>query len=460
MTVKRVGIIGFGNIGREVAKQLTRSAKGEVVWVIDRSPQKVVEGDLTKAQILAGLNPDATIYENYQDAPLSNLDAVVEVTGAADAVQYLQWTRSHISPIKFVTANKKTIALHPDVFFAEDDLGIEAAVAAGLPLIRSIAQHQSFDTVTRMVGILNGTSNYVLGKIRDGGSLVEATKKAAELGYAEPVTSLENIGEGDLDGMDSCFKLAILSRLAFGIPVDPQAVIDAGVVRGTRALDKMDQVRFADFYYAAERLGCTIKSMAFAEYHDGNGELDFVVYPSLVPLDSTVGRVESIENHIRVFSEYLNYVDLQGEGAGNKPTAASLLSDVFSNSAFPLLPGPKDVKIKAADDIVFDRWMIRAACYEGSGVLAKIFNAFDGIEIDEVFQIQSDDPQYGSVCESLGVDDNGKQLLPFVFTTNAASVGQINKALAAAFDDARDPNMFPAGAIYNALPFLPADDAK
>ncbi len=432
--MKTIGIIGFGNINQEVVRQAVASKKIEIKWILDRSPSKKAKKEVRK-EIEQSLGKKLRFVKSKEKLhpETDKVDVIVEATGAIDAIEYLRYKRNELkwgNEVLFVTANKAMVANHLPEFFGSNnnDVRIEAAVAAGLPLIKSLSEHIASDEVQGMVGILNGTTNFMLDEMEK--SIYDSRNQTYDMvldesvqrGYAEPG------GAGDVDGQDAAYKLQILSRIAFRTDASPSA----DLIRGIDDNKNFDRVRSVDFIYANKYLESTIKLVAIAQT-SSKVEPFFLVYPMLVPDYSNIANIEGPDNYIGIYSKYLVYTDMQGKGAGPEPTACAMLADVFSHKNCADNSDEKQLitAFRNSDEIYFSRWMVRGSCYDRPGVLAHIFQHFEtkGINIDEVFQLQIGEIGRKWTAEELDFGNEQDKILPFAFTTTKASLGTLQEAL-------------------------------
>jgi homoserine dehydrogenase len=218
-----------------------------------------------------------------------------------------------------VTANKLLLAKHGprlvDMAIAGGtDLAFEGAVGGGIPIIRTLREAFASDWVERLVGIVNGTCNYVLWRMREGGlGLEEAVREAQAKGYAEADPSL------DTGGHDAAHKLVVLAMLAFGARVPPEAIH----VEGIESLDERDHAY-------AERFGYVIKHLAIGR--DLGDAIELRVHPTLIPRTSVLANVSGVLNAVLLEGRALGPSMLYGRGAGDLPTAVSVVSDILDVS--------------------------------------------------------------------------------------------------------------------------------
>jgi homoserine dehydrogenase len=244
------------------------------------------------------------------------VDVVVELIGGAEgsARALVQAALRAGKPV--VTANKALIAIHGAELAAEAEasrvpLAFEAAVAGGIPVIKALREGLSANRIGKVSGILNGTCNYILTKMREQGrEFADVLAEAQKLGYAEADPSF------DVDGVDAAHKLAILAALAFGRPVDFAAVHIEGI-RGISALD---------IQYANE-LGYRIKLLCIATHTEHGVETR--VHPAMVPAQASLARVDGVYNAVVIEGDFSGRLMLEGRGAGGGPTASAVVADLI-----------------------------------------------------------------------------------------------------------------------------------
>jgi homoserine dehydrogenase len=311
----RIGLLGAGVVGQGILQLLDGNAQSierrlgariEVRRVVARDPEKA-RSELVPPALLS-FDPDDVLEDD-------EIDIVVEVIGGVQPAG--DYVRRAIEKKKsVVTANKALLAEHGHelIELAEQrgvDLYFEASVAGGVPVIRVLREAMASDTVVALRGIVNGTSNYILSRMKDGGidfdvALAEAQAK----GYAEADPTL------DVGGGDAAHKLTILATLAFGARVHPSQVATEGI----------DRVRAIDMRMA-RRFGFVIKPLAIARTVE-NGALDLRVHPALVPEDSVLASISGAFNAVILEGAMLGPCLLSGYGAGALPTAMSVVSDI------------------------------------------------------------------------------------------------------------------------------------
>jgi homoserine dehydrogenase len=245
-----------------------------------------------------------------------NVDVVVETIGGTEgpAAELVRAALAAGRPV--VTANKALLAIHGAEIAALAEakgvaLGFEAAVAGGIPAIKAIREGLAGNDLSRVLGILNGTCNYILTTMRERGrEFSEALAEAQKLGYAEADPSF------DVDGIDAAHKLAILAALAFGRPVDFGAVH----VEGIRSISALD-------ISLAEELGYRIKLLGIARRSEAG--IETRVHPCMVPIAHPIARVEGVFNAVVAEGDFCGRIVLEGRGAGAGPTASAVVADLI-----------------------------------------------------------------------------------------------------------------------------------
>lgn len=314
-----VGLIGLGTIGTGVAKVLAGNAA-----VIEQRlgfPLRLVrvadlDTDTDRGVDLGEVRFDSDA-EGLIDDP--GVDIVVELIGGYDVARRLI-LRSIEKGKHVVTANKALLALHGSEIFDAAlrrgvDVGFEASVAGGIPILRSIREGLVANRIESLHGIMNGTTNYVLTEMEQTGEDFDVVvKRAQDLGYAEADPSL------DLDGVDAAHKLTLLAAMAFGARLTFKEVSTEGI-RGIAPVD----------LEAASELGYRIKLLGIAKAHrdaEGGECIEARVHPTLIPETSLLARVDGAMNAIAVHGDAVGPTLFYGAGAGELPTASAVVADL------------------------------------------------------------------------------------------------------------------------------------
>lgn len=378
-----VGIIGFGTVGSGAAKILFsgREALSKKTGV-DINIKKIADLDIKKDR---GLKLPDNVLINDAEKILNDpeIDIVVELVGgikpAKDFILKAIKNKKHV-----VTANKALLAKEGNEIFAEAEkhgveIGFEASVAGGIPIIKIIREGLIANEILAIYGIINGTSNYILTKMTDEGcEFSDALKEAQRLGYAETDPTF------DIEGIDSAHKLAILATLAYGIPLSLDRIYTEGITKITAQ----------DIEFARE-LGYKIKLLAIAKSSDKKVELR--VHPTMLPKDYFISKVDGVFNAIYVQGNAVGDALYYGRGAGDMPTGSAVVSDIIDiarninkNSVGRINSGiAKDsgLKIKNMDDVEA-MYYFRFSALDRPGVLSKISGVLGNYNISIASVIQ------------------------------------------------------------------------
>ncbi len=312
-----IAIAGIGTVGGGVVKILSEAAS----LLEKRCGRKVVlkavsSRDCGKARDFK-VGSDVKWYDDALAlADDKDIDVIVELIGGADGIALELCEKSLNAGKHFITANKALVAKHGKRLaeIAEQKkvaFAFEAAVAGGIPVIKVLKEGLVGNDFSRIAGIMNGTCNYILTEMKETGrSFADVLKEAQDLGYAEADPSF------DVDGIDTAHKLSILTSIAFGVPVNFEAIY----IEGIRELSLLD---ISD----AHELGYKIKLLGIAVKRDG--VIKQSVYPCLVPVDYPLAKVDGVNNAIFIEGSYVGKIVLEGPGAGRGATASAVLSDII-----------------------------------------------------------------------------------------------------------------------------------
>ncbi len=311
----RVGIAGLGTVGGGVVKILTEHADllsqrcGRAIEITGASALEI-PADLKDLLQGVAWHDDARAM-----AKSDSVDAVVELIGGSDGIAKEVAQIALDSGKSVVTANKALIAHHGLALAAAAEAGggvlaFEAAVAGGIPILKAIREGLAANVLSSVYGILNGTCNYILTEMEQTGrEFADVLAEAQSLGYAEADPSF------DVDGVDSAHKLAILTSLAFGCPIDFANVYVEGI-RNVTALD---------ISYAAE-LGYRIKLLAITRRVGGG--IEQRVHPCMIALESPIADVHGVLNAVVAEGDFIGRTVYEGAGAGERPTASAVVGDL------------------------------------------------------------------------------------------------------------------------------------
>lgn len=309
----KIALLGFGTVGTSVHELLTQNKK----HLLERLPieieiKYVCVRDLKKTRVVT----PSTLTQDFRAAIRDpEVQAVVEVMGdCPEALDAMRLALSLGKPV--VTANKAILAKHgEELFHLADQNGaeilFEASVGGAIPILRCLRESLAANQILSLKGIINGTSNYILSRMtREGANYDDVLCEAQKLGFAEADPS------ADVDGHDAAAKLSVLIMVAYGRFVPVNAIFTKGI----RYLTPLD-IRMA------KQFGYVIKLLGIAE--ERNGEIQARVHPTMIPQDRPLAAVNGVFNAIEYVGDYAGEGMLYGKGAGGKPTASAVVSDVL-----------------------------------------------------------------------------------------------------------------------------------
>ncbi len=366
----QIGLLGFGTVGSGTAKILIENrdviesrlgTSLELKWIADLD-HETDRGVVVDKQILTS---DAEMVTNDPE-----VDIVIELIGGYEPAKSFI-LKAIENGKQVVTANKALLAAHGDEIFSAAikkgvEVGFEASVGGGIPLIRSIKEGLVANRMESFFGILNGTANYILSKMTDEGSpFAKVLEEAQALGYAEADPTF------DVEGIDTAHKLTILLAIAYGVPIDFKAVYTEGISKIT----PLDITIMQEFGYR-------IKLLAISK--DDGEAIEARVHPTLIPEDSMLANVNEAYNALYMRGDAVGNVMLYGPGAGMMPTGSAVVSDLVDvarnvlNGAVGRVPAlgyqPGSVKkrrIKSIEELEV-QYYFRFSVEDRPSVLSKI----------------------------------------------------------------------------------------
>jgi homoserine dehydrogenase len=366
----KLGLVGFGTIGTGVVKLLQQNRQLlEDKLGARLTLKKIADLDITtdrKVTLPPGILT-ANAHEVLEDPEIA---IVIELIGGYEPAR--SFVLKAIDQGKhIVTANKALLAVHGgEIYAAAARKGVEvlyeAAVGGGIPVLSAIKGNMAGNNFTTVLGILNGTCNYILTRMtREGADFADVLKRAQELGYAEADPTF------DIEGIDTAHKLCILLSLCFGTKVNFQEIYTEGI----------GSISASDINFARD-FGYRIKLLAIGK-KDG-GRIEARVHPTMIPVNYPLADVDGAFNAIRLTGDFIGPVMLYGKGAGLNPTASAVVGDVMEIS-HNILAGigrrtaplgyldanVKNLGIKPIGEIV-SKYYIRFSVVDKPGVLAKI----------------------------------------------------------------------------------------
>ena len=411
----QVGLLGIGTVGSGTFNVLKRN-QPEIQRRAGRgiAITMVAVRDTARAQAIVG---DAARVVSDARAVIANpeIDIVVELIGGYGIARAL--VMEAIAAGKHVvTANKALLAVHgTEIFAAAREKGVvvafEAAVAGGIPIIKSLREGLTANRIEWIAGIVNGTTNFILSEMRDKGLDFDVVLKQAQaLGYAEADPTF------DIEGVDAAHKTTLMSAIAFGIPVQFDGAYVEGITR----------LQAADITYA-EQLGYRIKLLGITRRRDNGIELR--VHPTLIPMKRLIANVEGAMNAVMVHGDAVGTTLYYGKGAGSEATASAVIADLVDitrlhtalpNHRVPHLAFQPDelaaTPILPMEQVV-SSFYLRLQVADQTGVLARITGILAGhdISIDALLQRESAD---------------GEAQTDVIILTHDTVEGKMNQAIA------------------------------
>ena len=382
--MRNIGIAGFGTVGQGFFSQINKNFKNfKVIQIAVKNVKKKRKINLknikvtSKVQELA-INP--------------NIQVLVECIGGSSGVAYKLVKTAIENKKHIITANKALLAIHGNelVKLAEKNnvsISYEAAIAGGIPIVKTVRENLKHNNISKIYGILNGTCNYILTKMeKEGKDFSLVLKDAQKLGFAELDPTF------DIKGIDAAHKITLLSSLAFNVPIKFSSTYIEGV----------DKVELDDFRFARE-FGYKIKLLGIAERKKDSYEQR--VHPCLVKEDSEIAKVENELNAVVVIDDMIGKTVLIGPGAGGKPTGAAIVADLIDlnrgNINLPLgnsISNSKKLKNINILDSSF-AYYLKIVVKDEVGVMRRISDilARNKISIDQQKQEHSNKRGYATI---------------------------------------------------------------
>ncbi len=402
-----IGLLGLGTVGSQVYHALTEKGDAlsektgftyRIKRILVRNPDKARQAKPPRELFVTQAN------EILEDPEIK---LVIEVLGGLQpAAAHIEKALEHGKSV--VTANKGVMATHGEKLLMlaskhNADLFFEASVAGAIPILRPLQESMATDRILQIVGIVNGTTNFILSQMtHEGKTYEEALKEAQKLGYAEPDPTF------DVTGMDAAYKIAILASLAFGHYAKGEEVLHEGI-QGISSLDILH----------AKELGYRIKLIAKAQCEkDG---LSLLVAPTLIPPNHPLYNVEGPYNAILVRGERLGDIMFYGQGAGGVPTSTAIVSDVVhaaknivlgtSGKSIPKLDNP--ISLRSPESLL-SRFYLRIQVEDRPGTLASIAQVF-----------AEEEASFSAVLQR----ENTARLTDILFLTHTVREGSLQRAL-------------------------------
>ncbi len=410
-----VGLLGLGTVGGGTLNVLVRNA----TEIARRAGREIVVTHAAARDYdpdrLDGLDHVEVSDDAFQVVDNPEIDVIVELIGGYSPARELV-LKAIANGKHVVTANKALIALHGnEIFQAAQDKGVtvafEAAVAGGIPIIKSVREGLAANHIEWIAGIINGTGNFILTEMKDKGrDFADVLAEAQALGYAEADPTF------DVEGIDAAHKLTILASLAFGIPLQFEKCYTEGISR----IEPQDVTYAEEFGYRIKHLGVTRRT--------GEG-VELRVHPTLIPHRRLIANVDGVMNAVLVHGDAVGPTMYYGAGAGSLPTASAVVADIIDvartlttdpGNRVPHLafqPGElADTPVLPMDDVV-TAYYLRMTVVDRPGVLAAVSGILSehGISIEAM---QQKEPA------------EGETQVPLVMLTHAVRESQMNAAQA------------------------------
>ena len=415
----QVGLLGIGTVGSGVFNVLQRN-QSEIVRRAGRGIEIAMVADLDIARAQAAVGPQVKVVSDARQIIANpDIDVVIELIGGYGIAKKLMLEAIDAGK-HVVTANKALLAVHgTEIFAAASRKGVmvmfEAAVAGGIPIIKSLREGLSANHIQWIAGIINGTTNFILSEMRDKSLDFDVVLKQAQaLGYAEADPTF------DIEGVDAAHKAALMSAMAFGVPVQ----FDKAHIEG------ITQLGATDIKYA-EQLGYRIKLLGITKKTSKGIELR--VHPTLVPAKRLIANVEGAMNAVMVHGDAVGTTLYYGKGAGSEPTASAVIADLIdiarlhNADAAQRVPhlafqpdAMSDTPVLPMGEVVTS-YYLRLNVADEAGVLANVTSilAKANISIDAVLQREADE-----------VGGEGATQTDLIILTHDCVEAKMNEALA------------------------------
>jgi len=410
-----IGFLGFGTVGQGAATVLTRNA----TEISRRIGQDIVVKSASVRNTnrqLDSMLAEVTLTDSSESIVNDpEIDVVVEVMGGDEPARTLL-LQAIANGKHVVTANKALVACHgAEIFEAAREhsvsVAFEAAVAGGIPVIKSIREGLAGNKIQWVAGIINGTCNYILTEMLEKGREFEdVLEEAKALGYAEADPTF------DIEGIDAAHKLTILASIAFGVPLQ----FDAVHIEGISSISREDTAYAQELGYRIKHLGLAVDT--------GKG-IELRVHPTLIPERRLIANVNGVMNAVLVQADAVGPTLYYGAGAGAEPTGSSVVADIMDvvrvasasvDNRVPTLAFQHDALIDShpvKSEEFQTSFYLRILAEDKPGVMADISR----ILAEEVISIEA-------IVQKESVDDSGK--LPIILLTKKIPEGAMNKAIA------------------------------
>ncbi|NBN62482.1 homoserine dehydrogenase [Microvirga tunisiensis] len=420
----RLGVAGLGTVGASLVRLLTKNGAA----LARKCGRPVVLTAVSARDRTRDRGVDLSGFTWFDDpvelARSGEIDVFVELIGGASGPAEASVRAAIASGKHVVTANKALLARHGVELAglaerAGVSLNYEAAVAGGIPIVKTLREAMAGNSVARVYGILNGTCNYILTRMeREGLSFAECLADAQRLGYAEADPTF------DIEGNDTAHKLALLTSLAFGCKISADDIYLEGITSITTA-----DIR------AADELGYRIKLLGVAQKTDSG--IEQRVHPTMVPKSSAIARIDGVLNAVAVDGDFVGEIVLVGPGAGGDATASSVASDIADiarGDVAPALGSPSDELVdytRAGMRRHEGGYYIRLSVFDRPGAFATIARAMAdaNISLESIVQRRAEAP--GLSDRGAGEGTEPQPVILITYETTEAAVKEALEAIVA-----------------------------
>ena len=375
MKTINIGLIGFGTVGRGVFNILNNNIKIYKKLGLDIKVNMICVKDINKDRNFDKNVKIPLITDNYLDIMENKeINMIVEVMGGIDIPFEIYNNSIKYNKASFITANKALVANKIKELKQDNEMkiGFEAAVCGGIPIISTLKNFYLSDPVSKVSGIVNGTTNFILTKMeKESLNYENVLKEAQDLGFAEEDPS------ADVLGIDASSKISIISNLISGIYINTEEMYVQGI----------NKITERDFKYA-HYLNSTIKHLAITEIDTGNNSLSSYVIPTLVSNKSPIANVEYENNTVEITSKYSKKMILTGKGAGMEPTALSVVNDIINiatdqnnNSIYNSISTHSNIESPKFTNIFSSNFLIRMDVNNEIGIIESVGRECKNVEI-------------------------------------------------------------------------------
>lgn len=398
----KIAIAGLGTVGLGVVANIQR---GQALLSARTGADIIITAVSSRTRSGRGIDiGQYDWYDNPLDLVNTDADIIVETIGGDSGIAYELVKKALSSGKHVVTANKSLLARHGNdlATLAKENnvsLAFEAAIAGGIPIVKTLREGLAANIHSRVYGILNGTCNYILSEMeRTKADFASILKQAQDLGYAEAEPTL------DVGGFDAAHKLTLLSSLAFGCPINIQATY----IEGIEKIELVDIVM-------ADRLGYRIKLLGIATMN--HGKVMQRVHPTLVLKETHIAQINGAYNAVVVHSDYADETLIVGCGAGRQPTASAVVADIMDIARGLTIetfgmPTMHDIQFQSIRERE-GQYYLRLRLRDKAGAIAEMTSLLgdNGISINSLIQEAVQDDEQGAKTAIIVTHQTAEQMM-------------------------------------------------